>query len=161
MTEQELRDKWQKEARACATKEDLIKLFDEIAAHKHDYGSIVVGCGAIALAAAHTMNRAPTCGGGITGFQAGCVMWEFVCSWTYENNKCGLRLIDYDNLCYPQYKDNFTKPSITKGVLEAVQKRCKELLKGEKGSGASDRVVAHWKAIAAGGVPFGLEIRED
>lgn len=30
---------------------------------------------------------------GITGFQAGCTVWDFIRDWEYYNNKCGLRLL--------------------------------------------------------------------
>ena len=39
---------------------------------------------------------------GITGFQAGFVMWDFVRDWQFPHNKCGLRILDYDEMLYPQ-----------------------------------------------------------
>ena len=38
---------------------------------------------------------------GITGFQASFVMWDFIKGWSYKDNKCGLKIIDYDNMLYP------------------------------------------------------------
>ena len=58
--------------------------------------------------------------GGITGFQAGCVMWQIIRHMNYENNKCGLRLLDMDNLLYPQYEYKFH--SIDSDIWKAVQK---------------------------------------
>ena len=44
---------------------------------------------------------------GITGFQASFVMWDFILDWQYRNNKCGLKMIDYDDMLYPQYEHKF------------------------------------------------------
>lgn len=51
----------------------------EIMAMEHDYGTICVAIGAIAAAAARAADRSPN--GGITGFQAGAVFWEFTRAW--------------------------------------------------------------------------------
>ena len=58
-----------------------------------DYGTV---CHAIALSAVATAWAAnKTAQGGITGFQAGAVMWEFIKNWSYSSNKTGMRLVDY------------------------------------------------------------------
>ena len=46
---------------------------------------------------------------GITGFQAGFVMWDFIQGWTKTHNECGLKLVDYDDMLYPQYDYKFEK----------------------------------------------------
>lgn len=84
----------------------------------HDYGTICHALAAGAVATALAMNRAPH--GGITGFQGGAVMWEFVRAWNFRHNKCGLRMIDYDNFLYPQYDHDFQK-TITPGTWKAIQ----------------------------------------
>lgn len=123
----------------------------------HDYGTVVHAIGACAVATAWACHRMEGARGGITGFQAGCVMWDFVRHWQYESNKCGLRIIDWDNLLYPQYADYFGG-TISREVWEAVQKMAKELL--EKRNAACGSVVSHWESIVDGKVPFGLAIEE-
>lgn len=95
--------------------------------YRHDYGTICHALSAGSLTAIHAMNRAPGARGGITGFQAGCVMWEFIRNFKYKNNKCGLKLLDMDNLLYPQYADKFH--AISRNAWEAVRKEAAERIK--------------------------------
>lgn len=96
---------------------------------------------------------------GITGFQAGFVMWDFILDWRYTSNKCGLKIINYDDMLYPQYYDEFDK-YISPETFEALQKRAKELIE-ESGKYASLAVVNHWKQIADGNIPFGYHLKND
>lgn len=122
----------------------------------HDYGTVCHAVSACAIAAAWAANNEPE--GGITGFQAGFVMWDFVKQWEYPNNKLGFRLVNYDKLLYPQYEDRFRFESITRKQFEKLQEMAKESL----GDGdACDAVSNHWQSIVDGKVPFGLKIRED
>ena len=81
---------------------------------------------------------------GITGFQAGCVMWDFIRDWSFRGNECGLKIVDYDNMLYPQYKYKFQK-TISKNTFEALQKSAKKHL--EKSQFATSAVVKHWQSI--------------
>lgn len=200
--------------------------------YRHDYGTICHALSAGSLATIHAMNRAPGACGGITGFQAGCVMWEFIRNFNYKNNKCGLRLQDMDKLLFPQYADMFltisgdTWNSVQKEAAKKIQQdienhkvyldrmeqykkdlkqfkadvkqfesehpeypkyeedpefyqhlRCGtaaewdvEHKKEESGfmfepikpydDVAHPDVVAHWKSIVAGNIPFGLRVEE-
>ena len=94
---------------------------------------------------------------GITGFQAGCVMWDFIRDWNYSSNKSGLRIVDYDNMLYPQYQYKFEK-TITPTVWEALQKEAAKNLE-EIEYGHPD-VRAHWKSIVEGNVPFGYSVKD-
>ena len=47
----------------------------------------------------------------ITGFQAGFVMWDFIKDWSFRGNKCGLKIVNYDDMLYPQYNHKFQKIS--------------------------------------------------
>ena len=49
--------------------------------YMHDYGTICHAVAACALASAWAANDSPN--GGITGFQANFVMWDFVKQWGY------------------------------------------------------------------------------
>lgn len=95
---------------------------------------------------------------GITGFQASFVMWDFIKSWSYEDNKCGLKIVDYDNMLYPQYEDKFDKV-IPKETWELLQKQAEQELK-ESGYYANLNVVDHWSSIMNGRVPFGYKVKD-
>lgn len=95
---------------------------------------------------------------GITGFQAGFVMWDFIIDWQYSSNECGMKIVDYDSMLYPQYDYRFEK-TISKDTFEALQKKAKKLL--ENKSYTHPNVVNHWQSIVDGNVPFGYVVRED
>ena len=95
---------------------------------------------------------------GITGFQACCTMWDFIQGWQYSENECGLKIIDYDNMLYPQYSYRFEK-SITQNTFEALQKVARQKL--EDREWAHPNVVRHWESIVNGNVPFGYVVRDD
>lgn len=61
----------------------------------------------------------------------------------------------WENLLYPQYEDVFTK--IPSQVWFELVEEARKLIT-ESSNDASECVIRHWKAIAAGKVPFGLQI---
>ena len=95
---------------------------------------------------------------GITGFQAGCTMWDFIRDWSYSGNKCGLKIVDYDNMLYPQYDDHFEK-TIKRYTFEALQNVAKDNLENSS-KYTSPAVINHWKSIVDGNVPFGYVIED-
>lgn len=95
---------------------------------------------------------------GITGFQASFIMWDFIKDWSYKDNKCGLKIIDYDNMLYPQYEDKFDKV-IPKETWELLQKQAEQELK-ESGCYANLNIVDHWLSIMNGKVPFGYKVKD-
>lgn len=124
MTEKEFREKYYPELTK-QTLATLPKFLDEILNQPHDYGTICCAVAASALAAAWAANHSEH--DGITGFQGGAVMWEFIQQWQYSSNKTGLRIIDYDNMLYSQYENSFDK-TISKSVFESLQKEADRLL---------------------------------
>lgn len=94
---------------------------------------------------------------GITGFQAGFVMWDFMFGWLYKYNKCGLKITDWDNMLYPQYYDKFEK-TIERDTWNALQEQAKKNLKEKPG--AAPRVIEHWQSIVDGVVPFGYVVKD-
>ena len=129
--------------------------------YKHDYGTVVHAIAAGAIASCYALNK--TKQGGITGFQAGFLMWDFVKHWNHENNKCGLRIIDYDDILYPQYENRF-RPTISKDIWEAVKQQAEENLSTFDMSAPfapAPSVLQHWKSIVSGVVPFGLVVTDD
>jgi hypothetical protein len=122
----------------------------------HDYGTICRAVAAAALGAARAVNASPT--GGITGFQAGCVMWEFIRQWMYRSNKCGLQIINYDDMLYPQYEYGFTKKTIEKEQWDALQKQAEENIANSKS--VAPEILSHWISIKNGKVPFGYTVKD-
>lgn len=155
---QHLEKEWFKEATE-QTIETLPKFINHVMNdYEHDYGTICHAVSACALAAAWAANKHKR--GGITGFQAGFVMWDFIKEWMYKNNRTALRIVNYDDMLYPQYKEKFDKV-ITKETFEGIQKAAYENLDRIKnGDKAHSDVIKHWESIVAGNVPFGYKIKE-
>ena len=126
----------------------------------HDYGTICHAVTACALAAAYAADNSEY--GGITGFQESFVMWEFIREWEFSSNKCGLAIIDYDNMLYPQYENKYCKKTISPYTWASLQKRARELLEETNaGELAADKVIEHWQNIVNGIVPFGYTVEEE
>lgn len=148
-------DQWYAAAKqqTFATLPDFIKhVMDD---YVHDYGTVVHAITACAVATAWACNEMEGARGGITGFQASFVMWGFVKHWEKENNKCGLKLLDYDDFLFPQYEYKFEK-TIPPTYWAAIQKEARRLL--DEKSFASPYVREHWLSIANGKLPFGFEL---
>lgn len=95
---------------------------------------------------------------GITGFQASFVMWDFICGWSKTDNKTSLKLVDYDDMLFPQYEDKFDK-TISEDIWVSIQKAAKELLEdSHKDGNVSFNVYNHWKSIVDGKIPFGYKL---
>lgn len=124
MTEKEFRDKYYDKAREC-TVASLPDFIHKMMSESLDYGSVCCAVAGAAIAAASAANKHDH--GGITGFQAGAVMWEFIQQWNYRSNKTGLRIVDYDNMLYAQYKSTFQQ-TISKSVFGSLQKEAGRLL---------------------------------
>lgn len=151
-----LHDEWYKRAKSMKP-DDLPEFFREMTEdYVHDYGTVCHAMAAIGLAAMYAFNKSDGARGGITGFQAGCVMWNVIRHMNYESNKCGLRLQNMDDLLYPQYEYKFT--AISEETWDSVKREAQNcLLEREY---AHPAVVAHWKSIVDGNIPFGLRIED-
>lgn len=153
--EDHLQDEWYVRAKE-QTEESLPAFLKELTdSYSHDYGTICHAVAAAALAAAHAVNRSPQ--GGITGFQASCVMWEFLQHWLTEYQGKPLRITNYGDLLYPQYENEFT--SISQKTLKWVTDQANSLL--QEHPDAADSVRDHWRRIIDGYVPFGLVVQDD
>lgn len=151
-----LQDEWFKKAKSMKP-DDFPEFFRELTEdYEHDYGTVCHAMAAIGLAAMWAFNNSEGARGGITGFQAGCVMWDVIRHMNYEDNKCGLRLLNMDDLLYPQYEHNFV--AISEDTWDAVRKEAQKRLT-ERVTAHPD-VVAHWESIINGKVPFGLRIED-
>ena len=153
--EMHLEKEWFSEAKK-QTPETLIDFINHVMNdYIHDYGTVCHAISACAIAAAWAANEAPGSCGGITGFQAGFVMWDFIRQWEFPSNKCGLKIVNYDNMLYPQYEEKFAK-TISKDAWALIQKEAVERLKDCEHCHSD--VVMHWKSIVGGEVPFGYVI---
>lgn len=153
MDEKALRDEYAPRVRE-VTLEELPSFISELMDREHDYGSICVAIGIAAAATAWACNKHKN--GGVTGFQAGAVFWEFVRAWGSPSiGECGARIVNYDDLLFPQYADKFT--SISADTLEAVRKAAEKNL-AERDGPLSEAVIAHWQSIVDGHPPFGLNV---
>ena len=139
------------------TPDNLAKVIEILGKKSHSYESICHACAVAAISGATAMDK--TEHGGITGFQASAVMWEFIQHWMYPSNACGLRLLDMDKLLYPQYKDSFEK-TISSKTWESVQNEAKRLL-DEKDEYMHPAVQKHLRKIVKGKVPFGFKVKDE
>jgi len=154
-------DQWRKEAseQTLETLPAWLKHLSED--YNHDYGTICHAIASAAYAAARAMDNTPQ--GGITGFQAGAIMWEFVRLWNGIEGPC--RLLQYENMLYPQYEDRYGK-TISKSTFEWLQKTAKTKLAEVAEARLAGRhepnpdMLAHWQSIVDGKVPFGYKIVE-
>lgn len=162
-TEQEFREQAYEIAKSVNTTDELAEFVNFISNVPLDYGTVVYAQCAAMLAAQHVMNEGEQ--GGITGFQAGFIGWEMVKKFM-SVGKCGLSLINWEDMLYPQYENRFNK-TISRDLFEGLQAEAKKRLskadKDESNGGYSlhPEVRKHMESIAKGVVPFGYTIRED
>lgn len=139
--------------------DDLVSFLKDVEEHyNYDYGVAPRAIAQASLAVAwHLAEKF-----GITGFQAGFTMWDFIRDWQYSGNRCGLKIVDYDNMLYPQYQYKFEK-TINESTWVDLQKEAKKNLEEceESGIPAHPNVMAHWKSIVEGKVPFGYTVKRD
>lgn len=136
------------------TMDDLVDFLKYVESNcNYDYGVAPRSIAQSALATAWYMAGKM----GITGFQAGFVMWDFIRDWKFRSNECGLKIVDYDNMLYPQYEDKFEK-TIRSSTWRALQEQAKKNL--EDSEYANPAVIAHWESIVRGEIPFGYTIKD-
>jgi hypothetical protein len=149
-TELELRAEWHTEAKAM-TMEKLPAFIEKLGNYPGDYGTCCVAIGAAAVATANAMNRAPVACGGITGFQAGAVCWEFIRGWgAFGGEDSILQIFDWEHVLYPQYDGKTI--TIKRATWERLQELARKNIE-KAGEYAHSAVVQRWKDVAAGHVP--------
>lgn len=150
-----LEREWFEKARKCTSLEMFNEFYKELFTEiNHDYGTVCHAVGALALAAANLGASVE----GITGFQAGFVMWDFIRQWEFPSNKSGINIIDYDDMLYPQYKSKFDKV-ISTHTWDSLRKEAERLLY-ELGCNCCESVRKHWQSIVDGQVPFGYTVSD-
>lgn len=160
--DKETLEQWVTDAKK-VTKDTLPGFIDKVMnGYEHDYGTVCHAIAACAVATAWACNREEGASGGITGFQAGAVGWQFLKGWgSPEVGETGTRLLNYDHVMYPQYDYTFkpTIPAATWELLQAKAKKKIEKLSDEPG--VHPAVFERWQTIAAGIVPAGFEVQPD
>ena len=150
----EMKEELQAKRKEIKTMEDLVDFLKYVESNcNYDYGVAPRSIAQAALATAWYMAKKM----GITGFQAGFVMWDFICDWNYSSNECGLKIVDYDNMLYPQYEDKFEK-IISNDTWRSLQKQAQKNL--EDRTYVHPAVIAHWESIVRGEVPFGYVVKD-
>lgn len=158
MTEKEYRDCIYEKASKVKTKEDLDDLLEEVINSKDlDYGKIVYAICGCMIATCNYIDESEV--GGITGFQAGFIGWEMIKKFTITlDNQFGMKILNYGNLLYPQYRERFEK-TIDKDIWEKLRMEAYERMKNCPE--AHPDVFNHWKSIFQGEVPFGFVVKEN
>lgn len=152
-SEAKFRAKYESQIKA-QTLDTLPVFLNELANEPHDYGTICLAIAFGAMAAAWAIEKSPS--GGITGFQAGCIGWEMLQRWGAPSiGKLGARLLNYDDLLYPQYAHEFN--AISAETWERVKKAATDRL-AEIGGEGHPSVIAHMQSVADGNLPFGLQL---
>lgn len=155
MNEFEIRDELREKRKNIESFEDLTAFLKDVEENYNtDYGGAPRAIAQASLAVAWRLANVF----GITGFQAGCTMWDFVSDWSYPNNKTGMRIMDYDDMLYPQYAYRFER-TIPTWVWEEMQKEARERLNDKRS--AHPDVRAHWQSIVDGVVPFGYKVSDE
>lgn len=145
------------EAAEVRTKGALMAFMTKLEGESLDYGTVTYAMAACALAATTVFDNGPN--GGITGFQAGFVMWAFIQRFTMEDGP--MTLIKWRNMIYPQYQDKFANPKeIDRDLYEEIVDHARQTLEAS-GINMHERVMTHMVEVAAGRLPWGYTVKQE
>ncbi|KKM00057.1 hypothetical protein LCGC14_1808240 [marine sediment metagenome] len=151
-------DKYRKELYERAKKVtpyNIAGFIQELMEQSHDYNTCVYATAAAAIAGMSIMADKL----GITGFQAGAVMWEYMRE--AHHIEYPSRLLTYGDMLYPQYGHKYK--TISKDIWEWLQKEARRKL-DEDGAKEEPFMVQsvrdHMQTIVDGIVPFGYKVKE-
>lgn len=146
---------WYERAKEIKTVAELTEFVTELReGYQHDYDTICHAIAAAGIAAMWCVNSGPQ--GGISGFQAGCIMWEMIDRWGVFD-KGPKRMQCFYDLIYPQMEHKFTR--ISRQTWEMVKAEAKKRL-AESGLMHPD-VRRHMQLVADGHIPFGLALEPE
>lgn len=126
------------------TIEELMAFVQSMVEGQHDYGTCVYAMSLSAVAAFNYVASQL----GVTGFQASCADMDILArtrGWEWG------RLLNYENLLYPQYCDERHFPSAARLIEEhkaELAKRARKKIE-ENHSSAHPEVLAHWNYLAS------------
>ncbi len=129
------------------TMEALAGYIEDLVKRDHDYGTCVYAMSMAATAAFYYVSKQL----GVTGFQASCADMDIL--RRTRGLTMGFRILNYENLLYPQYCDEEHFPSWQTLVkTQAVELKRRALEKIEEASQSSfaphPDVLAHWQILA-------------
>ncbi|MCM1062487.1 MAG: hypothetical protein NC452_19725, partial [Eubacterium sp.] len=149
-----VRDELTERRKEINTFNELVDFLEDIKEHYNfDYGAAPRAIAQACLAVGYYLSKEF----GITGFQAGAVMWDFVMGWTSIGRQVGAKILDYDKMLYPQYQHEFEK-TIDSDTWERLQKFAADNIKDKEFY--SLKVMDHWQSIVDGVVPFGYTVKD-
>lgn len=151
MSEGELRDE---KVITPDTIEELVEYIKALEERSHDYGTCVYAMSMSATAAFNYIARKL----GVTGFQASCADMDIL--RRTRNLESGFRVLNFENLLYPQYCNDEHFPSWKELIAENIAELSKEAQKRlDKSDGDTipthPNVKAHWELLASGIIPKG------
>jgi len=133
------------------TKQELMDYIDGLCGGEHDYGTCVYAMSMAAVAAYYYVSGQL----GVTGFQASCADLDIL---RRTRRMEVFSIVNYDDLLYPQYEHDFSK-EISQNVADYIKEQAAKNL--VETPDAHKNVVAHWKKLAAGEIPFGLSVAKE
>ena len=128
------------------SEEELIAYIRGLVDRPHDYGTCVYAMSMAAVAAFKYVSKKL----GVTGFQASCADLDILRrtrGWEWG------KLLDFDELLYPQYCDEEHFPSVATLLekhADELAKRARQKIE-ETGGKAHPNVLKHWQRLAANG----------
>lgn len=154
--ENHFEDKWFMQAKT-QTLETLPEFINHLMNdYEHDYGTIVKATAAAMIATFNACNNSEQ--GGFTGFQVGFLPW-FMMDKFWGESEVGRKVIDFQNMLYPQYAHKFEK-TMPSRIWHKLQKLAKERME-EPAENFYPDVREHISKIAAGEVPFGYTVKDE
>ena len=142
---------WYQKSKECESTEGLKNFLDTILSYGcHDYTTIADAFAAGLMATMQAMNCHDN--GGINGYQASWIMQRFITKELCIKGPWQIQA--YGDMLYPQYSYKFEK-TISKDTWDFLQKEADKNL-GKK-FGHPD-VLAHWRSIVGGTIPFGWKL---
>ncbi len=140
------------------SREELPSFIDETMKKGDGYFDLIYAVSSCCIATMHA------CANGMTGYQASRVPLIFLQNINGTGTKIGFKVVDYDNMMYPQYEYYF-KVTLTKDMMEALQEEAIKKLEEYADRPNEDKMIApsvlkHWIKLATGEPPYGLEVEE-
>ena len=147
---------WFKEAQRCKLEDgSLQKFLDHLKNdYEFDYGTSARATAAAAFATANAFASYI----GLTGFLWSCAAMDILGRMQFPDNKLGYRVVNYDDLLYPQYQHRFTEIKISQKGAETLKQEAQKLI--DEGGPVHPDVLAWWKGLAEGKLPYWLLIKE-
>ena len=151
-----LEKEWYEEAarQKIATLPDFIEKM--VNGYRHDYGT---ACHAIAACTLAALNAASD-EIGITGFQYGMIKLLVLRRAFYPFNTTALKIVNYDDMLYPQYQHKFEKV-ISRDTFDSIRKQAVKEMQEHNPHNVAREVWDHWTNIACCIPPFGYTVEED